>query len=346
ILVEPHRFPEFLTGVLVSRQPSRHLAIYNYPDAWYGLSRESILAMRRSLYSFTMKVDGVHMEPSDMVGVLQRLALAAEPVVLEADCEITEPQYVEYRQGALPTGPNVRASRIRLASDPEVSRVAEKIASKDLASAEAIWRLLSHEYSLDQVAQMLSVGLLGRHGRRRMVPTAGAYRTTINVFINHATLELADRPEVEEAGLFHARMPGEEFFVLLAPGPTRVDYLRAGLTRDGPVFSGQSDVGVPHAYDHVAFSALRGLISLGRRARVIVLHIHRQAVENALSPWTARVSVSHAIASGPIARGETSECLDIISSLLSPPLRALTAKIPVLLAAAHGPDEQEVLTVS
>ena len=328
IAVESYRYPTVLAGVLVSTTPSEHLAIFDHPETWLGLDRESIASMRRSLYHLAIPIDTRAMSPSDSVRTLQAIALSATPVAIDAEVQSLPPRHILPHSGMLPTVPTVIASKLDILSEPETSKMAERITQKDIPAHDAVWQLLDYDYSLDQVARLFSVGLLGRHASRRMVPTRGAYKAVIDAFVVRALQETEGEHTISESRVYATNMLGENFVVLMRPGPSRVDYLRVELTDNGVKTSyslqepsrPSSDPRTSMYADHVRFAAFSALLRERKSAHITVFHHADKNVNSVLGAWVARAGVTRALSSKGSACGNLPETLRLLDTILVPDL--------------------------
>ncbi|NHJ13400.1 MAG: hypothetical protein EAX95_06965 [Candidatus Thorarchaeota archaeon] len=320
------RYPVLLAGVLASTQPSEYLSIYDHSEAWGGLEREAILSMRRNLYRLVLPVNAREMQPSTAVELLQTMALSVSPVALEVETPSLPPRTLQPVGGMLPCGPLVTVSKLHIISEPEVSRVAQRVSQRDIPSHEAINVLLDYDYSLDQVARLMAVGLLGRHQSRRLVPLRGAYKAVIDSFVNEAIMNLVDYPQSDVSKLHVGTLFGDTVTVLMVPGDARVDYLRLDRTEGdyklGTSFEGlkggSSDSKTSVFADHARFSAYGHLSKEKRSSHVTIFHLSRNRRNDLLGPWLVRAGVAEALQSKPIELENRENVLNVLESVLSP----------------------------
>ncbi|MHA1638007.1 MAG: hypothetical protein ACTSUB_08330, partial [Candidatus Thorarchaeota archaeon] len=167
ICVETAKYPILMAGVLATNKPSEFLSIYDHPESWSGLDRDSILSMRRNLFRFVIPTDARTMTPRNAIETLQTIALSVCPVALGVEVSTLPPRQLRVIGGQLPTSPEVQVNKFEILSDPEISKVAERITSEDITASEGAWKLFDYDYSLEQVARFISVGLLGKLKNRR-----------------------------------------------------------------------------------------------------------------------------------------------------------------------------------
>ncbi len=336
--VEAAKYPILMAGVLASSEPSEWLSIYDHPESWGGLNRDTILSMRKRLIRFTVPIDARAMEPSDSIGTLQKIALSVIPVAIDAKITSLPPRSLQILGGQLPTGPAVYVKSLEIVSEPEISRVAQRITEQDVPASEAVWKLLDYEYSLDQVARIMSVGLLGRLDSRRFVPTRGSYKAVIDAFISRSLMELAEKPTSNSHRLAASELFGENFTILSQPGAPKVDYLRIERTQNG-LERGISLDGVKNLAadsktalfaDHARFSAYQDMIKRKESAHITIFHFARTSSNNILGPWPVRAGVKSALESNQVELDSKENALTVLKSLLAPDISVWTEENPLL----------------
>jgi hypothetical protein len=338
LFIEAAKYPILSAGILATSEASEWLSIYDYPDSWRGLERDAILNMRRKLLRFVLPVDSVLKKPRRVVEVLQTLALSASPVTLNVQVgEISRPELLSVG-GLLSCGPIINASNIEILSEPEISKVAKRVAEMDIPATEAIWNLLNFDYSLDQIARLISVGLLGSVGHRRMMPLRSAYKTTIDSIISRCIIELADCSRENESKIYMTTLFGDSFTVLSVPGEPRVDYLRIEKRQDGlTCTSSLDDLRCPsvdsktsvHA-DNARFSTYHAMAAERQGSHNIIFHFSRSARNNSLGPWITRAGVKEALLSTPVVMEDKGNALAVLDSVLRPELGRWASKNPLL----------------
>jgi hypothetical protein len=338
ICVKSGKYPRLEAGFLASIEPLEHLSIYDFPEAWNGLDRDTIFSMRRHLYQFLLPVDARSMQPEGVVHTLQEIALSVRPIALQVEGEPLLPRRLQLRNGQLPSSSDVSVKSVEILSEPEISKVAERITEQDIPAAEGIWRLIDYDYSLDQVVRLMSVGLLGRQNTRRMLPTRSAYKATINAFIDRAVMELIERPRISSYEIYLGTLFGDRFVVFLNPGEARVDYLAMDvsgtkITR-GFAFEGlrqwPTDAKTSVYSDHARFSVYKHLISRNQQCHAAIFHLTKEPRNQILGPWIARAGVNEAFTSEPVTLDNIENAIKLLDTLLDPNFSVWTQDTPLL----------------
>lgn len=338
VIIEAAKYPVLMAGFLASTEPSEWLSIYDHPEAWSGLDQDAILEMRKRLYRFTFPVDARTMEPKNIVETLQTIALSVSPVAIEVETSNLPSKKLTALGGQLPASPCADVKSVDIVSEPEISRVAKRITELDIPSSEAAWKLLDYEYTLDQVARLMSVGLLGRIDNRRFVPTRGAYKAIIDGFISRSLIELIDKPITSSYRLGMAELFGENFTVLAQPGEPRVDYLRIERTADG-LEHGASIQGVKNLTtdsktsvfaDHARFAGFTDFNKRKESAHLTIFHFSRNSRNNILGPWFVRAGVRAALEASQVDLDTKENALLVLKSFLAPDISVWTQDNPLL----------------
>jgi len=336
--MQTDKYPILSGGVLASTEPLEWLSIYDHPEAWEGLNRESILSMRRHLYQFATNIDARDMQPRDTIESLQTIVLSVTPVALGVEVTSLPPRHLHNRGGLLPCSPTVQVKSIDILSDPEISNVAKKITEKDVPASESIWKLLDYDYSLDRVVRMMSVGLLGRLSNRRLVPMKSAYKAVIDSFISRAVMELVERPFAYTTEMYLANLFGDTFTIIVQPGEPRVDYVNieliGGKTSRHTSFENlrypDTDPKTSVFADHARFSVYANLVRKKMSCHVIVFHLSQDRRNTILGPWIARAGVKKALETSPVSLDTDTNVRTILESVLRPDLNVWIHNTPLL----------------
>ncbi|TFG11901.1 hypothetical protein EU537_10960 [Candidatus Thorarchaeota archaeon] len=328
IFIESGKYPRLRAGILATPQPSEFTSIYDHPEAWMGLNRDAIVSMRRNLYFFSLPVDARTMRPRYAVDILRTIALSVSPVALSVEATTLPPRDLIMRFGSLPSSPEVHADSFEIISKPEVSKVAEKISGKDIPACEGILRLLDYDYSLEQVTRLLSVGLLGRHQNRRLLPTSNASRVVADTVSSHVQNMFADIEPRDQYRIHISRPLGELMVVVSCPGKPALDYFRVeryqGRTRRGFSSSdeeiGASDARTASYANSAKLSAMQHMWKKKSGMKITVFHLSNNVRNQILNGWIPRAGVSAALESDYTELNSYDEMLNVLDAVLDPPL--------------------------
>ncbi len=338
LFIETFKFPILTAGVLASPESSEWLSIFDHPESWRGLERDAIFGMREKLFRFVLPVDSRKMEPSKTVKVLQTLALSVSPIALEVQLDGMLAPELQPIRGLLPCGPVINVDSIEIAAEPEISNVAHRITQMDISASEAIWSLLNYDYTIDQIARLMSVGLLGHFNHRRMMPLRSAYKATMDSIISRSIIELADCHRAVESKIQMATLYGESFTVLSIPGEPRVDYLRMEKKPAELICTSSledlhcptTDITTAVHSDYARFSAYTTMVAHKESSHLVIFHFSRNAKSNSLGPWISRAGVKEALLSTPVQVEDKGNALAVLTSVLRPELGRWALDNPLL----------------
>ncbi len=337
IVIETARYPTVFAGILGSLSPSKHLSIFNHPEAWQGLDRQTLLSMRRSLYRFVLPLNARNGKPERVARIIQNIALAVNPLAIGVEGPTLPPRHLQPQAGLLPASPRIQVRSIDLLTEPEISTVAERIAQRDIPAAEGVWQLMDYDYSLDQVARIMAAGLLGRHGSRRFVPLHGAYKAVIDSFVSRAIFELSEMKHVNETQVHIATHLDSLVVVAIRPGPPRVDYLqlddsdtlrRAKHSIESPQ-SAPSDAKTALYADHARFIVYKRMLQDQQSSHVTVFHHILSGNDAILGPWTVRAAIEKSLENKPLVINNEKDLLVALDSILCNDLDRWIRDVPV-----------------
>lgn len=319
VFVGRYGYPKVNLGPLL---PPIHLeasraASLDDPSAMLATSIQDVLGMRSSLVRTRALFDvQAANAPPPLLNVAQELALSARPVdtevhlVKKPNLELT----ARVNDVVAPMGPAVDADRARLTQNARVERLVDR-ATQDVHAKAAVLMRELYDQGLPphKIHPLLSVGLLGRTGDRRLVPTRWSITATDDQIGLTLIPPLLTAPTIDRFEYYHDRLHGNEFHVVLLPtswsfnlmevwmkgamwaletSPVKQDYEDArGRTHYADVTAG--------AYYAARLSALEHLTQRRRQAAVLV---YREITPDYWAPlgvWVIREAVKRALAQAP-----------------------------------------------
>ncbi|MFW9921114.1 MAG: hypothetical protein ACFFED_16045 [Candidatus Thorarchaeota archaeon] len=345
ITVETAKYPILMSGILASTQPAEFLSIYDHPTAWRGLDREAIISMRRQLYRFLVPTDARSLVPKDVVESLQQIALSVSPVAIGVEAPTLPPRRLHSFPGQLPMGSDILVKSFDIRSEPEISRVAQKISQKDIPASEAICQLFDYDYALEQIARLLAVGLLGMHKHRKLVPIKNAFKISIDSYIDNALLDLSEKPSSSTIRIHQSSLFGDSFIVVSAPGEPRVDYFQMEISQDRvqrhhsieSVHYGSSNAKASLYASHARFSSYQEMMRQNESSHVFVFHLNRDNRNSTFGPWIARAGVQEAYCGEGVEIDSIANFEIILDALLYPKLPIWAEGTPLLKRLGFEP---------
>lgn len=312
VFVGRHGYPAVQMGPLLP--PIPELAASGLSDSPADWARDldiaDILAMRSRLVrsKSLVRVDAAAQSATGALEASRALAMASKP--LETEVTLAKPPRLTFEPKldafAAPMGPSVNVVDARVLSNPSVPRKVDAVVS-DVHADAATGTMEMYEGGISpyHIQRLLSVGLLGRASRRKLVPTRWSITATDDILglrliedVKEQTV--LDKPEVYASSLF-----GNHFHVMLLPRAWAFEMLEAWneegewrMGHDVEPYQGRTSYAdsVTGAYYAARLSVLEHL--LARRVQAAAL-VHREITEEYWAPlgvWVIREAVKTALA--------------------------------------------------
>jgi len=338
ITVETAKYPILMSGILASTQPAEFLSIYDHPTAWRGLDREAIITMRRQLYRFLIPTDARSLVPKEIIESLQQIALSVSPVAIGVEASTLPPRRLQSIPGQLPMGTDVHVKSFELLSEPEISRVAQKITQKDIPAIEGINQLFEYDYALEQVTRLIALGLLGMHKHRKLVPMKNAFKIAIDSYIDNAILRLSEKPFSSTLRIQQSNLFGDTFILVSKPGQARVDYLQMEVSTERVLRNfnfeskhfGSSNAKASLYGSHARMPAYQEMVKRNESSHIFIFHLTRDNKNDIFGPWIARAGVEEAFCGESLELNSISNLEAILDALLYPNLKYWAEGTPLL----------------
>lgn len=318
---------------------------YEDPVGWVkaGLGVGDIIRLRSELLSARLelhvdKPEWLYESEVGLAGVSER------PVDSEAELERIPVPTLRFDGITKPVGPRAPARRIRISSNPKLNPAVNRIIGEDLKASEAIMELYEAGVDVYTIQRVLSLGLVGKRFRRRLVPTRWSITAVDDTISRLLRARLRDRGEVTETRVYYNEYLGNRFLVIVKPGPGAFEWIeiwqpRSFWVRDAikPILwkVEENPLGEATAMDG-GFSAARlavleALRSVGRRGDVVIIREITPAYYAPLGNWHIRETVRGALEKQPIAVNPTMrELREIVERRINYDPRSLLSQVKLL----------------
>lgn len=287
------------------------------PPTWLDRRIEDVLGLRSSLMRTRKPLPvGAARSPPRLLTVTQELALSSKPVDTEVRLVKAPSQAWRPRLGDItaPMGPSVEPERVRLAENPSVHPLVERLhRDTDARAATAMAELYRGGIDGYQIEKLLSVGLLGQQPARRLVPTRWAITATDDQLGKNLIPRVKELPLLDAVHVHEGTTHGNRFLVLLLPRPWSYDMIETWFEGamwslrtspfiedyEGPKGRTNYASNITGAYYAARLSILEHLLALRRQAAPFV---YREITPDYWAPlgvWVIREGVKRALASPP-----------------------------------------------
>lgn len=304
-------------------------SIYDSPENWWGVkSLEDIIELRSSVVAAVIKAD---------VRSYQRLIDLEIPFAMVSSKPVdTEASLVKIPMPAkmldpviTPHGLLAMADRVKVSSNPSISKGIEKIYEDEIRASEAIWELYMRGVSIYTIQRALSFGLLGLSRNRRLVPTRWAITAVDSVISSRLLRSIRTYSSVNDIELYRGEYLGNRFWVIIQPGPYSFEWIEIWhpntifteggrepiVIRNREGFSGEP-LFMDGGYHAARLAVLEHLYKRGRRASIIVVREITPRYYASVGNWHIRETVRRMLEKSPEKASTVSEAVSIVESEL------------------------------
>ncbi len=307
-------YPKVSVGPLLSPEHGS-TELLDTPEEWVGRSVSDVIGFRTSLVRGTTRIRVTDAERSvPMLEDLQLLGIAGESVESEATFRRPPRGHLALSDATPPFGPSAPIERVRLdvrRVDPDLDRLSS---DTDANARLAVTELYGRGVRVSRIQRAFSVGVLGRRGRRRLVPTRWSI-TAVDDLLSKRNLErVRELPELSEVLLFRLTALDNRWLIVLLPGAYRYESIEAWypntLWNPSPsqlVVMGDHEwhdgrttyASIGGCYYAARLATSEGLLRLGRQAGVVVLREVHPGEILPLGVWNVREYVRSALRTPP-----------------------------------------------
>lgn len=327
-------YPRVSVGPLLSPL-SGDTELLDTPEAWVGRSVQEVVRFRTGLVRGTRPIRVLDAEkPIPYLEDLQLLAIAANSAEAQAQFRRAPRGHLSLSDSAPPFGPSAPIDSMRL----DVRRVdqhLERMTTDIHANARvAVKELYADGVQVSRIQRAFSVGTLGRHGRRRLVPTRWSI-TAVDDMLSKENLErIRNFPELGEIRLSAYVALDNRWLLVFLPGAYRYESIEAWYpnTLWNPTGSQIVMIGDHEGYyGRTTYASIGGcyyaarlatseaLLRMGRQAGVIVLREVHPGEILPLGVWNVREHVRAALSRPTEAVSGMAELAERIGAFLAIP---------------------------
>ncbi|HXW66481.1 MAG TPA: hypothetical protein VEL82_01150 [Thermoplasmata archaeon] len=335
LFVGRYGYPRVSFGPLLSPQHGS-TELLDSPEEWVGRSVSEVVSFRTSLVRGTAPIRVTDAErPIRLLEDLQLLGIAAESSESETHFRRPPRGHLALSDTTPPFGPSAPIERFRLdvrRVDPHLDRLAS---DTDANARIAVGELYQRGVRVSRIQRAFSVGVLGRHGRRRLVPTRWSI-TAVDDLISKRNLErVRELPELSEIEVHRLTALDNRWIIALLPGAYRYESIEAWYpgTLWNPDPSRIIVMGDHEGHDgRTTYAAIGGcyyaarlatseaLLTRGRQAGVVVLREVHPGEILPLGVWTVREYVRAALRRPAERLGSLAELSAMIAATFAIPL--------------------------
>jgi len=307
-------YPSVSLGPLLSPEHGS-TELYDSPEDWVGRSVAEVVGFRTGLVRGTTRMRVTDAERSiPMLEEFQLLGIAAESAESETHFKRPPRGHLALSDSTPPFGPSAPIERFRLdvrRVDPHLDRLTS---DTDANARVAVGELYERGVRVSRIQRAFSVGTLGRHGRRRLVPTRWSI-TAVDDLLSKQNLErIRSLPELGEILVYQLTALDNRWLLIFLPGAYRYESIEAWypntlwnpdpnqivMMGDHEGHDGRTTYAlIGGCYYAARLATSEALLALGRQAGVVVLREVHPGEILPLGVWNVREHVRAALRRRP-----------------------------------------------
>ena len=273
--------------------------------------------------------------PNAMLETTQEIAMAEKSVDVELD--FSKPIMVgrspTFDSMSTPLGPSGEVLRAEVVGHASIPRKVDSVANEDdLLAAEAIGELTEASIGEAQITRLLSAGLLGREGSRRLVPTRWGITATDDMLGKRLWNRVRYYPSLDKVLVYEATYLDNVFHIILTPGLWAFHMLEAWTrgsvwTGVGKVLGDWEDIKPRTEYAHqitgAYYSARLGVLehmdSMRRAGACLIWRDIGPGYWAPVGVWMIRETVREAMRHSPRQFDSLKQAIDYVAPRVSAP---------------------------
>jgi hypothetical protein len=310
VFVGRYGYPKVNVGPLV---PPLHgdTAVLDMPEKWLGKSIEEIINYRLSLVRGVSSVD-IKTTSGKYIESLQQVAMASKSAESEVIFEKQPVVDTGHDNGfaldieSAPFGPSGQLKTFKISSTLSVDqRLEDVFYDKDLRAADAISSLYKKGVEISRIHRVLSMGMLGVRGKRRIVPTKWSISATDDIISTELIRNIGVYPDIDLFEVHEYSHLGNYYSVILIPDNIwSFEMQEAWFDENGGIGIGvdfENADGLDHypsiagAYFAARLSIAEHLLKRRRRASALVLREIRPQYVIPVGVWQIREGIRQAL---------------------------------------------------
>ncbi|MBI5803300.1 hypothetical protein HY448_01285 [Candidatus Pacearchaeota archaeon] len=242
--------------------------------------------------------------------IAQEIAMASKPVDVEIELK-KGLDFEKHRDKTItPHGMSSGLKAVKITSNVKIHRKLEKMTSGEYKASEGIKYLYKNNFNEYTLNKVLSVGVLGIRGNKRIVPTRWSITATDDTIGKMLVDKIKEYKIIENHELFFGEFMGNQYLILLFPNIFSFElfelYLPASswnpsmqikASTDFESFFGRKDYASNTAGGYYAtrLPITEYLEKIKRQACIFVIRIETPSYWAPLGVWVVRESVRKAL---------------------------------------------------
>ncbi len=306
------------------------------PADLFGRPLEEVAARHANLITggSSMSVKSPR-SPDAMLETTQQIAMAESSVDIELD--FAKPIMVgmnpTFDSMSTPLGPSGEVLRAEVVGHVSIPRKVDAVANEDdLLAVDAMDELTEASIGEAQISRLLSSGLLGREGSRKLVPTRWSITATDDMLSKRLWERVREHPSLDKVLVYEATYLDNIFHIILTPGLWAFHMLEAWTrgsvwTGTGKVLGDWEDLKPRSEYAHritgAYYSARLGVLeqmdSMRRSGACLLWRDIGPGYWAPVGVWLIRETVREAMKQAPKQFDSLKHAVDYVAPRVSAP---------------------------
>jgi len=341
LFVGRYGYPNVRVGPSVSwiQGKGEHIPSSGDPADLFGQPLEEVAARHANLVTGGRRMaTNTTGESNRVLEATQIIAMSSGAVDVELDFERPVPigGPPSFDTMSTPLGPSGGLVGADVVSHASISRKVDSVANEtDLLANEAMGELTSSGIGESHISRMLSSGLLGKEGKRKLVPTRWGITATDDTLSKQCWARVRDLPSLDKYMVFEATYLDNRLHVILAPGLWAFQMLEAWC--QGSVWGSSENVlddweeveprseyanSITGAYYAARLAVLEHMEAIGRSGSCMVWRDIGPGYWAPVGVWLIRETVRNAMKSKATVFDTLAEAVSYLAPRVSSPEEA------------------------
>ena len=348
-------YPKINIGPMVPADIHGNTSILDSPEAWTGKTLQEILNYRLSLVRGlnAIKIDDLE---NKFILSLQELTMSSKP----AESELNFHKIPTFHQSLLsnqnndlnkeftPFGPQAEIKSFKLSSNTSTNKKIDNLYSdNNIKANDAVIDLYNNGIEISQINKVLSLGMLGRKNKRRLVPTRWSISATDDILSSYLVKKIDLYQSIDQFEVIKYNHFSNYYSIIFIPSDVwSFEMIEAWYDQNNVnKFFLESDyesstTGLDH-YPRIAgayFAAKLGILeyltsSKKRKCSVLIFREIRPEYLVPLGVWQIREGIRDALRSKHVVHTTTTTFSDFRNALL---YASKVMTVPILYWLKHS----------
>lgn len=341
VFVGREGYPDVRIGPLAAMEEREGI---DSPDAWFGRPYGEVIEMR-SLLVRSNRRENIFSR-SRVAEQVREIAMSSEPVDIEIGFEKRPVFRLSFSDVTQPMGPSAGMKSMRLAENPKIPRVVERVTSDDLKASDAGFELYRKGLDVHRITSIFSAGVIGTMERRKLVPTRYSITGVDDIIAKRLLEGVRDHPSVNEFLVYESEYLDNHFVILLMPGSWEFENFEAWapgsfwsrslkdtqIIREYEPFGGRTSYAESQGGGYYAsrIAVAEALAGMRRQARVVVFREVYEGYVIPLGVWVVRETARRAFRNRPERFATLGDALSYAGSRTRIPLEEYRKRSVIL----------------